>query len=71
MVAGGDDAAACVCVELGGGAIAADAAPCDDGCGEAGASAVANGSPDWLQEAAARPSAAQTSGRMILIIGAL
>jgi hypothetical protein len=48
-------------------AIAADAVP----CGEAGASAGANGPADWLQEAAARPSAAQMSGRNILIMGAL
>ncbi len=43
-------------------------------CGgdEAGASAAgANGASDWLQEAAAKPSAAQMSGRVILIMGAL
>src|SRR6185312_17101727 len=48
-------------------AIAAAAVP----CGEAGVSAGANGPSDWLQEAAARPSAAQMSGRNILIMGAL
>ena len=52
-------------------AIAAEAAPCDVGCGEAGASVGASGAPDWLQEAATRPSAAQMSGRKILIMGAL
>jgi hypothetical protein len=56
---------------LGGDAIAADAEPCSAGRGEVGASAVENGSSDWLHEVAARPSAAQTSGRMILIIGVL
>lgn len=52
-------------------AIAAAAAPCDVGCGEAGASVGASGASDWLQEAATRPSAAQMSGRKILIMGAL
>ena len=56
-------------------AIAAEAAPCDGGCGEAaGASAGASdasGASDWLQEAAAKPSAAQMSGSRILIMGAL
>jgi hypothetical protein len=48
------------------------AALCESGCDEeAGAAAGANGSADWLQEAAMRPSAAQMSGRKILIIGAL
>lgn len=51
-------------------AIAAEAAPCDVGCGEAGV-VGASGAPDWLQEAATRPSAAQMSGRKILIMGAL
>lgn len=43
------------------------------GCGgEAGASAAGAGGPsDWLQEAAAKPSAAQISGRKILIMDAL
>lgn len=42
------------------------------GCGEAGASAAgASGCSDWLQEAAAKPSAAQKSGKNILIMGAL
>jgi hypothetical protein len=66
-----EDAAPCALGELGGGAIAADAGPCSGVCAEVGASAVENGSSDWLHEAAARPSAAQTSGRMILIIGVL
>ena len=51
--------------------MAASAAPCDVDCGKAGASAGANGPPDWLQEAAAKPSAAQMSGRNILIMGVL
>jgi len=50
---------------------AATAAPWDAGCGEAGVSAGANGAADWLQEAAAKPSAAKMSGRKILIMGAL
>ena len=70
-MAGVDEPAACACGELGRGTMAADAAPCNGARDEAGASAEAKGSSDWLQEAAARPSAAQTSGRMILIIGAL
>jgi hypothetical protein len=37
----------------------------------AGASAGASDPSDWLQEAAAKPSAAQMSGRKILIMGAL
>jgi len=52
-------------------AIAAEAAPWDAGCGEAGASLGARGASDWLQEAAAKPSAAQISGRKILIMDAL
>jgi hypothetical protein len=54
-------------------AIAAEAAPWDVGCGEAaGASLAGAGGPsDWLQEEAAKPSAAQMSGRKILIMGAL
>lgn len=49
----------------------AEAAP-RVGCGEAGASAAgASGPSDWLQEAAAKPSAAQMSGKIILIMGAL
>jgi hypothetical protein len=53
-------------------AIAAEAASWDVGCGEAGASAAgASGASDWLHEAAAKPSAAQMSGRIILIMGAL
>lgn len=67
----GAEAARRACGESGGDAIAAEAAPCNGGCAEAGASAVANGFPDWLQDAAAKPSTAQTRGRMILIIGAL
>ena len=51
--------------------MAAEAVPCALGCGEAGASVGANGASDWLQEAAARPSAAKMSGRKILIMGAL
>jgi hypothetical protein len=52
--------------------IAADEAPCVGCGGEAGASAAgAGGASDWLQEAAAKPNAAQMSGRMILIMGAL
>ena len=51
--------------------MAADAAPCELGFGSAGASVGANGPSDWLQEAAARPNAAQMSGRKILIMGAL
>jgi hypothetical protein len=50
----------------------ADAASCVGCGGEAGASVAGAGGPsDWLQEAAAKPSAAQISGRMILIMGAL
>ena len=58
-----------VCGEVLG--IAAAAASRDVDWGEAGASAGANGPSDWLQEAAAKPSAAQISGRKILIMGAL
>ena len=50
--------------------MAADAAPCESRWGDAGAPDGA-GPPDWLQEAATKPSAAQMSGRKILIIGAL
>jgi hypothetical protein len=50
----------------------AAAAPCVGCGGEAGASTEgASGPSDWLQEAAAKPSAAQMSGRKILIMGAL
>lgn len=62
-------AGSCACGEVLG--IAAAAAPCDVDWGGAGASAGANGPSDWLQEAAAKPSAAQISGRKILIMGAL
>ena len=51
--------------------IAADVASCEVGGDDAGASADANGPSDWLQEAVARPSAAQRSGRKIRIIGTL
>jgi hypothetical protein len=59
------------CCGSGGLAIAAAAEPCEAGCGEAGAPAGSNGPSDWLQEAATKPSAAQMSGRRILIMGAL
>jgi hypothetical protein len=52
-------------------AMAVDAASCEVEGDEAGASADANGPSDWLQEAAARPSATQSSGRKIRIIGTL
>jgi hypothetical protein len=52
-------------------AVAADAASCDGDGGEAGASVGANEPSEGLQEAAARPSAAQMSGRKILIMGSL
>ncbi|HTX05089.1 MAG TPA: hypothetical protein VMD06_04615 [Steroidobacteraceae bacterium] len=52
-------------------AIAVDGASCELEGEEAGASADANGPSDWLQEAAARPSTAQKSGRKIRIIGTL
>ena len=52
--------------------VAAEAAPSVVGGGEAVVSAAgASGFSDWLQEAAAKPSAAQMSGRRILIINAL
>jgi hypothetical protein len=70
VVDGASDGGACVGST--GLAIGADAAS-RVGCGgEAGASAAGAGGPsDWLQEAAAKPSAAQISGRKILIMGAL
>ena len=71
----GCEAGACEAGGVDGGSdglgIAAAAAPCGVGCGEAGASLGPNGASDWLQEAAARPSAAKMSGRKILIMGAL
>jgi len=52
--------------------IAAESASCVVGAGEAAVSAAgASGFCDWLQEAAAKPSAAQMSGKKILIMGAL
>ncbi len=59
------------CAESGGLAVETAAVP-RVGCAGVGASAAgARGPSDWPQEAAAKPSAAQMTGKTILIMGAL